>query len=153
MPSRSAATCLPSSSLRSTRTHRAPVLVRARAEAAPMPEAPPVTMADAPLSSMDRSFVRGSNSAAADQRAGPQTAAAAHRDEGVLSVASLELVDGLGDEDGARPAQGVAEGDGAAVGVDPVHVGAGLPGPAEHDGGERLVDLDDVDVADGQLVM
>src|SRR5687768_13339295 len=33
-------------------TQRAPRLVRARAEAAPIPEAPPVTMADVPASSM-----------------------------------------------------------------------------------------------------
>ena len=42
----------------------------------------------------------------------------------VLAVGALELVQGLGEEDGAGAAERVTEGDGAAVGVDRVHVGA-----------------------------
>jgi hypothetical protein len=49
--------------------------------------------------------------------AGAEAAAAAHRDERVLAVGALELVEGLGDRHRAGAAEGVAEGDGAAVGV------------------------------------
>ncbi len=45
-------------------------------------------------------------------------------------------------------AERVAEGDGAAVGVDPVGVGVELLLPGQHDRGEGLVDLEDVDVVD-----
>ena len=63
-----------------------------------------------------------------------------------------QLVHGLGEQDGAGAAERVAEGDGAAVGVDPVEVGAELLGPRQHDRGERLVDLEDVDVVDAEAV-
>ena len=49
---------------------------------------------------------------------------------------------------GARGAERVAEGDGAAVDVDLVHVGVVLLLPGQHDRGEGLVDLDQVDVVD-----
>ena len=48
------ATASPFSSLRSTSTQRAPSAASRRAEASPMPEAPPVTNAEVPLSSMAR---------------------------------------------------------------------------------------------------
>ena len=51
-PPSSEATASPSSSLRSISMQRAPRLASARAEAAPMPEAPPVMMADVPASSI-----------------------------------------------------------------------------------------------------
>ena len=44
----------------------------------------------------------------------------------------------------------MAEGDGAAVDVDPAQIGAGLPGPGQHDRGEGLVDLEQVDVLQRQ---
>ena len=44
-------------------------------------------------------------------------------------------------------AERVAEGDGAAVDVDLRQVGADLAGPRQHDRGEGLVDLEQVDVA------
>src|SRR5438128_1636200 len=52
-----------------------------------------------------------------DQGAGAETAAAAHRDEAVGAVDSLELVERGGDEPGAGAADGVTDRDGAAVGV------------------------------------
>jgi len=39
-----------------------------------------------------------------------------------------------------------------AVGVYPVHVGVQSASPAEHDGSERLVDLEDVDIIDLQMI-
>jgi hypothetical protein len=55
-----------------------------------------------------------------------------------------------GEQAGAGGAEGVAEGDGAACHVHPGQVGAGLALPGEDDRGERLVDLHQVDVVDGQ---
>ena len=46
----------------------------------------------------------------------------------------------------------MTERDGAAVRVHAGHVGAGRVLPAEHDRGEGLVDLDEVDLVDGELV-
>ena len=55
---------------------------------------------------------------------------------------------GAGDA-GAGHAEGVADGDGAAVDVQAVHVDAEVAVRGDHLGGEGLVDLDQVDVADG----
>ena len=77
-------------------------------------------------------------------------AADAHGDEGVAGLGALELVEGFDGDDGARRTDGVAQGDGAAVGVyffgreaEFVGDGAGL-------GGEGFVGFDDVDVGDGE---
>jgi hypothetical protein len=51
-----------------------------------------------------------------------------------------------GQQLGPRAAERVAERDGAAVDIDPGHVGVVFSGPGQHDGREGLVDLDDVDV-------
>ena len=51
---------------------------------------------------------------------------------------------------GAGAAERMAEGDGAAVHVDLAHVGLELLLPGQHDRGERLVDLEQVDVVDGE---
>ena len=67
-------------------------------------------------------------------------------DEAVASAGALELVERLGEEHRARAAERMAEGDGAAVGVHLLHVRVDLLRPREHDGGERLVDLERVDV-------
>src|SRR5437868_12448537 len=83
-------------------------------------------------------------SAAPEERAGAEPAAAAHGDEGVLAIAPLEFVDGLGDEDGARAPERVADGDGSTVGVDPGPVGFQVPLPGQDHRGERLVDLENV---------
>ena len=65
-------------------------------------------------------------SAPPQQRAGPEPTAAAHGDEGVLAARALEFVDGLGDEQGARPPERVADGDRSTVGVHPGPVGLEL---------------------------
>src|SRR4051794_11089618 len=92
-------------------------------------------------------------SVAAEEGAGAEAATAAHGDDGVLSVGALQLVDGFGGEDGAGAAERVTERDGAAVGVDALHVALVRELPREHDRRERLVDLDDVDVVDGEAVV
>ena len=43
----------------------------------------------------------------------------------------------------------MTEGDGTAVHVDLGQVGTGLLLPGQHDRGERLVDLDEIDVVEG----
>src|SRR4051812_3565828 len=75
-----------------------------------------------------------------------EAAAAAHRDQRRLAVGALELVHRLGDEHGAGRAERMAERDRPSVRVHAIDVGPELALPREHDRGERLVDLDDVDV-------
>ena len=89
-------------------------------------------------------------SEALDDGAGAEAAAAAHGHQAVAAAGALELVEGLGHQDGAGAAERVAEGDGAAVGVDLGQVDVELLCPGQHDRGERLVDLDDVDVVHRQ---
>src|SRR5438270_2267684 len=72
-------------------------------------------------------------------------AAFAHGLEAVAAAGALELVEQRGHELGARAAQRVTEGDGAAIHVDLVHVGMVLLLPCQHDRGEGLVDLEQVD--------
>ena len=67
-----------------------------------------------------------------DEGAGAQAAAAAHGDEPPLAVGALEFVQRLGDQDAPGAAQGVAQGNGAAVGIHPLHVGLMLGGPTQH---------------------
>src|SRR4051812_24839305 len=85
-----------------------------------------------------------------DEGAGTQTATAAHGDEPVAVAGAGQLVDGLGDQEATGATQRMAQGDGAAVGVDAGHVRTQLARPGQHDGGEGLVDLEDVDVVDGE---
>ena len=54
----------------------------------------------------------------------------------------------LGDEDRAAATERVAHGDGAAVRVGALEIGARLLRPRQHDGGERLVHLEDIDVVE-----
>ena len=82
-----------------------------------------------------------------DDRAGRERAAGAHGDQRGLAVAALQLVEGGRDQAGAGRADGVSQRDGAAVDVHLVHVGVVNLRPAQHDRGEGLVDLDQVDVA------
>src|SRR5690606_11214838 len=84
-----------------------------------------------------------------DDGAGGEGAAAAHRDERRVLVAALELVQGGGDQAAAGAADGVAEGDGAAVGVHVLPVRLVELTPRHDDGGEGLVDLAQVDVTHG----
>ena len=66
----------------------------------------------------------------------------------VLASAPLQLVQRGGDQPGAGAADRVAERDRAAVDVDPVRVGLVHAQPGQHHRRERLVDLEQVDVAD-----
>jgi histidinol-phosphatase (PHP family) len=75
-------------------------------------------------------------------------AALAHRDQAAPPAGALEGVQQRGEQPRAGRAEGVAEGDGAAAGVDAGEVGAGLALPGEHDRGERLVDLDQIDLVE-----
>ena len=68
--------------------------------------------------------------------------------EGLVRL--LEVVDQGGHDAGAGHAERVTEGDGAAVDVHlRVEVDAQVTGRADDLAGERLVDLDEVDVVDG----
>src|SRR5215211_5991751 len=62
---------------------------------------------------------------------------------------ALELMDHGADDAGAGHADGVAEGDGAAVDVGPVPVELQLAVTGQDLGRERLVDLDHVDLGEG----
>jgi len=53
-----------------------------------------------------------------DEETGAEAASAAHGDEGVTAVRALELVERLGDEDRARGAERMPEGDRPAVRID-----------------------------------
>src|SRR5947199_1516119 len=64
-------------------------------------------------------------------------AALAHGLQAEAPAAALELVEEGRHEAGARAAQGVTQGDGAAVDVDLLHVGVVLLLPRQHDRGER----------------
>src|SRR5438105_10815211 len=76
-------------------------------------------------------------------------AADAHRLEADRLVEGLEVVDQGAHDPGARHAERVPQGDGPAVGVELVlDVDAELVADGQDLGGERLVELDDVDVGD-----
>ena len=85
---------------------------------------------------------------ALDQRGGADAAATAHRHEARLLVGALELVQQGRDQSCAGGPERVPERHRASVHVDPVHVWAQLTTPGRDHGGERLVDLDQVDVVD-----
>src|SRR4051794_38444383 len=76
--------------------------------------------------------------------------AAAHRLQAELLVVELEAVDQRAGDAGAGHAEGVAHGDGAAVHVQLVLVDAEVAGGRDDLRGERLVDLEQVDVADAE---
>src|SRR6476659_6549528 len=79
-----------------------------------------------------------------------ETAALAHRLQAVAAAGALELVEQRGHETRTGAAERVAERDRAAVHVHTLHVGVVLLRPREDDGCERLVDLDEVDVVEGE---
>src|SRR5712691_11718304 len=114
-----------------------------------------VTTATSPIFSyfvsimMLRSACRARLEAFQDGRVG-QAAGFAHGLQGQAGAACVHGVDQGGHQPGAAGPERVADGDGAAMDVDFVQVGAGFALPGEHDAGERLVDLEQVDVADGQ---
>ena len=80
-------------------------------------------------------------------------AADAHGDHAAFGLAALGLVEDLGRQLGSRGPQGMAQGNGAAVGVDIALPVALLDpeGPARSDGlgGEGLVDLEQIDILRG----
>src|SRR4051812_10968664 len=92
---------------------------------------------------------RGSAQALDDGGVG-QAATLAHRLQPVTAAGALQLVEERGHELRARAPERVTEGDGATVDIDLVHVGMVLLLPGQHHGGERLVDLEQVDVVDGE---
>src|SRR5438105_2693799 len=77
-------------------------------------------------------------------------AALAHGLQAVAAAGALELVEQGRHQTHAGGAQGMAEGDGAAVDIDLGQVGARLPLPGQHARGEGRVDLDQVDVVGRQ---
>src|SRR5215471_14685545 len=74
-------------------------------------------------------------------------ATGAHGDQGGGGVPALQLMQGGGDQPGSGAADRVAEGDRAAVDVDLVRVGPVHAEPGQDHRGERLVDLEQGDVA------
>jgi hypothetical protein len=80
--------------------------------------------------------------------AGGHRAAGAHGDEGGGRVPSLQFVQGGGHQPSAGAAHRVAERDGAAVDIDPVRIGPVHALPGQHHRRERLVDLEQVNIAD-----
>ena len=90
----------------------------------------------------------GSRSGAghADDEGVALAAAAAQRGRADAAAATLELERQVQGDPGAGHADRVAERDRAAVDVDLVGVDAQLPGRGQADRGERLVDLDQVEV-------
>src|SRR5712691_5375692 len=81
-----------------------------------------------------------------DDRPDPLPEADAHRLQAVALLRPLQLVEQRGHEPAARAAEGMAEGDGPAVDVDPVHVRVQLALPGQHHGGKRFVDLEEIDL-------
>src|SRR6266853_1520705 len=79
---------------------------------------------------------------------GAHAATDAHGDHAVARVATLQFAEDSGGEFCAGAAERVAEGDGAAVGVDAGGVEAGLLNDGERLRGEGFVELDDSDVAE-----
>src|SRR5277367_5338363 len=141
-----------------------------------MPEAPPTISAEAPSRSNSYSgtakwmvwTTRWSSlrpalphwahpcyfvSNAAKQGARAEPTAAAHGHKGILALASLKFMYRFRYEGSSSRAEGVAECDGAAVGIYPIHIRLHFPLPGEDHRGERLVNLHDVDVVDGKSVV
>src|SRR5262249_53627771 len=78
-------------------------------------------------------------------------AAEAQRREAIPTTSPVELVEERGDDPGAAGPDRVAERDRPAVDVRLVPVEAELPAIGQRLGGERLVDLDEVERLDRQL--
>src|SRR5271170_5098480 len=72
------------------------------------------------------------------------------RGEAVATVAALELIDERAEDHAPGGTEWMPHGDGAPVDVDLLQIEIEVLDKAQHDGGERLVDLDQVEVLDGQ---
>src|SRR5690606_10822619 len=92
---------------------------------------------------------RARSDALDDHRRG-HAAGRAHGDEAECLVLAFELVEHGAHEQGAGGADRVAEGDGPAVHVDLVAIDVEVPDELLGDHGERLVDLEQVDVVEGE---
>ena len=88
------------------------------------------------------------SSEALEDAGGAHAAADAHRDEAVAGAAAAHLVNERRRELGAGAAEGVAEGDCTAVDVEAIGVDRQLLETREHLGGERFVELDEVDLVE-----
>src|SRR5204863_9488675 len=86
-----------------------------------------------------------------EERGHALTAANAHRLETERLVLELQTVDERASDAGASHAEGMTDGDGAAVHVQLLDVDVELLVRRDDLRGERLVDLDQVDVIDGHL--
>src|SRR6266700_8238210 len=93
---------------------------------------------------MPRRAWRGSQ--ALNDRHVSLAAALAHREQAAPAAGADERVQQRGEEPRAGRAERVAKGDRATARVDPGEVRAGLALPGKHNRGERLVDLDQVDL-------
>lgn len=103
-----------------------------------------------PTSSIHSAFVQRARLFSHPHGSHAHTGTDAHAREADLLAAPPQLVEQGADLAGAGAAEGVAEGDGAALGVDFLHGEAELVGAPEALGGEGLVDLEDVDVVLGE---
>src|SRR3954469_13375882 len=83
-----------------------------------------------------------------DQARRAHSAADAHGDHGIATLATFELVQRGGDLTGAGGSQRVPDGDGAAVDVHPVERQAQLTQAVDGLRGERLVHLVEIDLVD-----
>src|SRR5438270_2556515 len=120
--------------------------------APPTPKAADMTPVTTPRASVRTSRGRPACSwlaDALDDHGHALTAADAHGFETHGLVERLQVVDQRRHDAGAGHAEGVPEGDGAAVGIElVVDADAELVAHGQHLGGERLVELDDVDIGD-----
>src|SRR5437764_1211726 len=118
-----------------------------------MPWTPPGDLSRALPDIEVRQRAMGGSAEALDHHGHALAAADAHRLEPELLVVVLQRVDERRRDPRTGHAEGVADGDGAAVDIELVAewVDADLARRRDDLGGERLVDLDQVDVVDGHL--
>src|SRR6266849_5072625 len=139
------ATARAPSRLTSSTATLAPARASSLAVAAPRPEAPPVTTAACPLMSMVSSSV-GVGGRILDEQRDALAAADAGRGDPVAQPRALELAGEREREPHAGRAQGMADGDGAAVDVELGVVDAEFARARHHLRAERFVDLETIDI-------
>src|SRR5207247_9437773 len=89
-------------------------------------------------------------SEALEDAGGAHAAADAHGDHAITRIAALQFADDGGGEFCAGAAEGMAERDGAAVGIDARRVEAGLPDDGQRLSGGSFDELDDGGVDEGE---
>src|SRR5882724_11823124 len=82
-----------------------------------------------------------------DDHSVSQTARLADHLEAEAAVALLQRIEKRRGQSSPGRAQRMAKGDGSPVDVDLAEIGPDLAGPRQHHRGERLVDLEQVDVS------